>query len=139
MRRNSSQKFAGGCFLLVRQKEDTVIFLGTAFLIHEEGYLLTAAHLIEEDRKNLMVARPQDPDDFTAISMDNVSALAVTVEGLDPIHNAALLKLTRKRHIETPDHLAGVVDTTPWEIPWSASVFPSDTRTSTAWRCREPA
>ena len=121
---NTAQKFAGGCFLLVRRKENTVIFLGTAFLIHEEGYLLTAAHLIEEDRENLMVARAQEPDDFTTISLDNVSAMAVSVEGVDAIHNAALLKLAAKRFIETPDHLAGVVENTALGAPLVCLGFP---------------
>jgi len=111
MLKNVSQKFSGGCFLLVRRNEEAVIFLGTAFLIHEEGYLLTAAHLLEDNPEDLMVARPNDPDDFTPLSLDSVTPIGITVEKVDKVHNTALLRLSRKLHIGTPDHLAGQIDT----------------------------
>ena len=107
MFKNLSQTYAGGCFLLVRKKEDSVLFLGTCFIIHQEGYLLTAAHLIEGDTQDLMIAVPQDPENFTPLNQESVYAMAVELDSMDTIHNAALLKIKSEVPIETPDHLAG--------------------------------
>lgn len=100
-----SQKFSGGCFLLVRKKKDTIFFLGTAFLVNDNGYLLTASHLLERDHENLMVALPQKPDEFTPLSLESFPALPVEVKQADRVHNTALLKLVRPLGIDTPDHL----------------------------------
>lgn len=111
MFKNISQKFTGSCFLLVRKKEESVIFLGTTFVIHEEGYLLTASHLLEENYEDLMPVRPNNPEEFTPLSMDEVSAIPLQVVKIDPVNNTAVLKFAREISIETPDHLMGAVDT----------------------------
>jgi serine protease Do len=110
MYKKSGQKFLGACFLLVRKQENSVVFLGTAFLVHEKGYLLTAAHLIAEGFEDLMVAKPLDPEDFSILSMDEVGAVAVNVVKVDVYNNVAVLKLEKEFLIETPDHLIGQVD-----------------------------
>ena len=102
-----SQKFSGSCFLLVRKDKDTALFLGTAFLVHEKGYLLTAAHLMEGDEENLMAVRPQDPDAFSSLSMDRVAAMELETVRMDKVHNTALLKFKRDLQISTPDYLLG--------------------------------
>jgi serine protease Do len=112
MYKNTAMKFSSGCFLLVRKKGNSVFFLGTAFLIHEEGYLLTAAHLLENNKDNLMVVKPLEPDGFTQVSFDTVSAIEVEAIEIDSVHNAALLKFRTKFNIETPDHLAGSAEST---------------------------
>lgn len=110
MNNNSEQKFLGSCFILVRKHENSVIFLGTAFLVHDKGFLLTASHLLANDFENLMVAKPQDPEDFTSLSLDEVAAVDVEVVKSDDYHNVALIKLKRDFVIETPDFLMGNVD-----------------------------
>ena len=105
-----SQKFSSGSFLLVKKNEDSVVFLGTAFLVHEEGYLLTAAHLLGDGTEELLVAPAKDPDDFSALSLDSVSAMLVEPVKVDRVHNTALLKLVRTFHIEAPDRLLGSID-----------------------------
>ena len=110
MLQDVSQKFAGGCMMLVRKKESAVVFLGTAFLMHDDGYLLTAAHLIEEDPEGLMVVPTSNPDDFMPISLDRVSAMSVSVTAVDTVHNAALLEIDRNLRIRTPDHLGGTTE-----------------------------
>ena len=112
MYKNTALKFASGCFLLVRRQGDSVIFLGTTFLINDEGFLLTAAHLLENDPEGLMVVRPHDIDEFTPFSFDTVTAIEVDAVDIDSVHNVALLKLRKKFHIESPDHLSGSADTT---------------------------
>ncbi|MCF7933430.1 MAG: serine protease [Spirochaetia bacterium] len=113
MYKNPGQKFTGACFLLVRKQQDTVVFLGTAFLVHESGYLLTAAHLIEGDHQHLMVARPNDPESFSPLSMEEVGASEVELVSVDTVHNSAVLKLKRSYVIATPDHLIGHADNLP--------------------------
>lgn len=110
MYKNSGQKFIGACFILVRKQENSVVFLGTAFLVHEKGYLLTAAHIISNDNDNLMVARVKNPEDFSQLSIDEVAAVNVDVIKTDAYHNIALLKLQKGYLIETPDYLIGQVD-----------------------------
>jgi serine protease Do len=110
MLQDISQKFAGGCMMLVRKKENAVVFLGTAFLMHDDGYLLTAAHLMQDDPEGLMVVRGVNPDDFVPISLDTVSAMSVSVSAVDEVHNVALLEIDRNLHINTPDHLAGTME-----------------------------
>jgi serine protease Do len=110
MYKNPGQKFIGACFILLRKREDSVMFLGTAFLVHDKGYLLTATHIIENDFENLMVAKPQDLEEFSKLSLDEVAAVSVDVVKTDAYHNVALLKLKKGFIIETPDYLMGQVD-----------------------------
>jgi serine protease Do len=110
MYKNTGQKFIGACFILVRKQENSVVFLGTAFLVHDKGYLLSAAHIIGDDLENLMVARAKDPEDFSKLSLDEVSAVGVDVKKIDAYHNVAVLKLQKDFLIETPDYLIGQVD-----------------------------
>jgi len=110
MHRNIAQKFSGSCFLLVRKREDNVLFLGTAFIIHEEGYLLTASHLLEENYEGIMAVRPSDPDDFSPLSLEMVHAMPLDTVKVDHENNTALLRFSGKMAIETPDHLIGSSD-----------------------------
>ncbi|MBK5200197.1 MAG: trypsin-like peptidase domain-containing protein [Spirochaetaceae bacterium] len=110
MYKNLGQKFIGACFILLRKRADSVVFLGTAFLVHDKGYLLTTSHIIGDDFENLMVARPHDPEDFSKLSLDEIAAVSVTVVQTDAYHNVALLELKKGFIIETPDYLIGQVD-----------------------------
>jgi serine protease Do len=106
-----SQKYAGGCFFLLRQQqEDVVVFLGTAFLVHEQGYLLTATYLLEENYEGLMVARPSNPEAFSPLSLDVVQAIPVEVVKADHTTNTTLLHFTKPLIIDTPDHIVGNVE-----------------------------
>lgn len=93
--------------MLVRRRESAVVFLGTAFLMHGEGYLLTAAHLLEGDPEGVMVVPTANPDDFVPISLETVPAMSVSVAAVDKVHNVAVLEIDRNLHIKTPDHLGG--------------------------------
>lgn len=110
MYKNPGQKFLGACFILVRKQEDSVVFLGTAFLVHEKGYILTTSHILENDFENIMVVKPNDPEDFSPLSLNEVTAADVEVVKTDAYHNVALLKLKKDYLIETPDHLLGNVE-----------------------------
>lgn len=111
MLQDASLKFSGGCMMLVRKRGGAVVFLGTAFLMHDDGYLLTAAHLIGDDAEDLMVVRAKNPEEFVPISLDEVPAMGVSVSAIDKVHNVALLEIDRNLRIETPDHLVGAAAT----------------------------
>lgn len=105
-----SQKYAGGCFYLLRKKDESVVFLGTAFLIHEDGYLLTATYLLEENYEGLMVGRPSNPEAFSPLSLDTVQAIPLKVIQADYDTNTALLQITKPLIINAPDHMIGNAD-----------------------------
>ena len=107
MFKHISQKYAGGCFYLLRQKDETVVFLGTAFLVHEEGYLLTATYLLEDNYEGLMVGRPSNPEAFSPLSLDTVQAIALEVVKADHDTNTTLLRFSNPLIINAPDHLVG--------------------------------
>lgn len=105
------QKFRGGCMMLVREVESDLSFLGTAFLVHPEGYLLTAAHLIHLSEGLHVV--PTDPtDEFTPMTIDRAAALPVSVVASDNAHDSALLRITQPLDIAVPDDFLGSADQT---------------------------
>ncbi|MBK5931563.1 hypothetical protein CCR82_13805 [Halochromatium salexigens] len=106
MLQNMSQKFRGGCLMLVRDNDGTVDFLGTAFVVHSEGYLLTAAHLVSE-ADGLRVVPTPSGGEFQPISFDRVAAMAVSVARRDSAHDVALLKIDEGLDISVPDDFLG--------------------------------
>jgi len=110
MYKHSAQKYSGGCFYLLRKKEDAAVFLGTAFIAHQGGYLLTASHLIGDDHEGLMAGRPGPGEEFLPLSLETVQALPLEVITADPSTNTALLKFSRHVVLDTPDHLLGNVE-----------------------------
>jgi serine protease Do len=101
-----SQKFRSGCMMLARQSEGAIEFLGTAFIVHRDGYLLTAAHLVEKTDR-LVVVPTVFTDDFAPITVDRVAAMSVTVAQRDADNDVALLKLEQAIGIDVPDDFLG--------------------------------
>lgn len=100
------QKFSGGCMMVMRRHGDGVSFLGTAFLVHESGYLLTVAHILPKEGKLLVV--PGDPgSDFTPVSQKRVTTLPVSIARHDPDRDVALLKIEQQVEMRLPDHFLG--------------------------------
>lgn len=110
MLKDISQKFTSGTVMLLRRKKGTVVFLGSACLIHQDGYLVTAAHLFGEDEQDLMISKALDVQSFTPLYTPNVHAHRVTVRAVDRIHNVAILQLLSEHVISAPDHLVGLPD-----------------------------
>ncbi len=97
--------------MLLRDDGHQVAFLGTAFVVDHHGYLLTAAHLVNNPT-NLCVAPTDAGDGFIPMTFERVAAIPARVAQLDAAHGAALLKLEQEQsiNIQTPDDFLGTAE-----------------------------
>lgn len=91
-------------------EQNHLVFLGTAFVIHPDGYLLTAAHAVSM-QKNLMVVPVSPEDDFMPMISASFRAIPVNVAGADLEHDIALLQFTDEVGMNMPDHILGAPET----------------------------
>jgi len=92
--------------MLGRDRGDAVAFLGTAFLVHGRGYLLTAAHLTVNEQ-GLLVIPSTFGDEFAPLILGSVSAMPVKVVSRDVDRDIALLKIEQDIDISVPDDFLG--------------------------------
>lgn len=111
------EQYRGACMLLLRQENEAVVFMGTAFMVHPEGYMLTAAHLLN-DMREVMVAPRNFEDEFAPPWSETVTPMAATVCAMDKEHDVALLRFKDVHELSMPDHVIGV----PEEIPMGSQV-----------------
>lgn len=104
-------RFRGGCMMLMREEQDNAIFMGTAFLVHPEGYVLTAAHLLSNYRENLYVTPRDYGNAFAPMQTDAVTPLPAEVRQVDADRDLALLHIPVTTEITMPDHVIGVPET----------------------------
>lgn len=103
------QRYEAGCMMLMRREGGAVLFLGTSFLVHPDGYLLTAAHLAADAED--LVAVPYYPSEgFAPLTTENVHPIGVAVAQVNEARNVALLKLEADLEIGAPDHIIGNTD-----------------------------
>ena len=95
--------------MLFQREGNEVAFRGTAFLIHPEGYLLTAAHLIT-GHQHLMVVQMDETEGFSPVRTETVSPYPVNVKQLDMDRDLALLKFEQNIEISMPTHVMGAPD-----------------------------
>lgn len=110
-------QYKKGCMMLFRREGGEVTFLGSAFLVHPEGYLLTASHLLKADQE-LMVVPIEEADGFEAVHIDTVTPIGVEVRRLDSNRDLALLRFTQEIEVSMPDHVMGI----PQDVPVGNSV-----------------
>jgi len=106
-----SQKFRGGCMMLVCDDAQQLTFLGTAFLVHAQGYLLTAAHLVQSS-ESLHVVPTTSSGEFLPMTFERVAAMPVSVVAMDAAHDTALLKIEQDLDIGVPDDFLGSSENT---------------------------
>lgn len=99
-------KFSQGCMMLARRRGDAVEFLGSSFVVHRRGYLLTAAHLVS-DSEGLVVVPHEPHEDFAPMTAHTVAAMPVSVAACDAEHDVALLQLDPDVDIGVPDDYVG--------------------------------
>ena len=117
MYRKLAALHAPACVMLARQPGDALDPVGTAFLCHNKGYLLTSAHAINLTDK-LFIVQPPPIDQFNPSTVaGQVSAHLVTVAQYDATNDVALLKLLDAT-VVVPPNLWGDED----KIPAGASI-----------------
>lgn len=104
-----SHKFRSGCMMLARSQDESINFLGSAFLVHGNGYLLTAAHLTSQEQ-GLVVVPTTFSDEFSPMVFDRVAAMDVEVRQRDIEHDVALLRIKQDIAIGVPDDFLGSTD-----------------------------
>jgi serine protease Do len=113
MFRNSVKHHAAGCAMLARRVDDkTINLIGTAFLCHTKGYLLTAAHAFSlTDRIGFVPPAPVDQ--FNPSQLTNFSFIAATVAQYDAANDVALLKIDESATVTVPTGIFGTDDLAP--------------------------
>ncbi len=104
-----SHKFRSGCMMLMHDEQGQVAFLGSAFLVHRAGHLLTAAHIVT-DPSGLLVVPTSLTTGFAPMTFDRVAAMPVTVVGADMEHDVALLRIDQELEIAVPDDFLAPTD-----------------------------
>lgn len=101
-----SQRYQGSCMMVMQRTGDEVTFLGSAFLVHPDGYLLTAARILG-DGSNLVIVPPQAAEEFVPVTREEVAPVPVEVVSKELARDVALLKLTPELEINMPDGILG--------------------------------
>lgn len=109
---SASHKYQHATMMLMRQHgEGGAIFLGTAFICHSEGFLLTVKHLYGDNPDDLVVVPARSTDEYQTIVREEVAPLPVRVVAEDPGSDVALLRFEPALTFQTPDHLIGNSET----------------------------
>lgn len=107
MLKKIAQQHSGGCLMIVRHKNDGgVEFIGSGFLCHSGGYVLTCAHSINLTDK-LAVIPPQPINDFNQLTLERVNVINVNVAQYNAENDVALLKITEQQPIVVPENIFG--------------------------------
>lgn len=113
MFRMIAKHHGGGCAMLARQIDDkTIELLGTAFICHDKGYLLTAAHTFSLKDK-LGFVPPAPVDQFNSSQLNNFLFLPVSVAQFDAANDVALLKIANAGAVTVPPNIFGSDDLAP--------------------------
>lgn len=105
-------RYRNGCMGLYKMDEnDHLVFLGSAFLVHPAGYMLTVAQAVTL-QDNLMVVPVTAEDEFLPVSSPTFRAIPVRVAQMDPERDIALLAIEEEVEINMPDHVIGTPETT---------------------------
>lgn len=98
--------------MVFRREGEAVQFLGSAFLVHEDGYLLTVSHIIPQENANLIVVPPIPGNEFTPISHETVTSVPVKVVSRNLDRDIALLQMEQQIEMQLPDHFIGTAEST---------------------------
>lgn len=104
-----SQRFQGSCMMVMQRRGGEVTFLGSAFLAHPDGYVLTAARNVA-DGEGLLVVPPDASELFVPVTREEVSPVPVELVASDPARDVALLKLEPDLEINMPETILGSGD-----------------------------
>lgn len=101
-----SQRFQGSCMMIMRRVGGEVRFLGSGFLVHPEGYLVTAARFVAE-REGLVVVPPSGGSSFEPVTRAEVTPVPIDVVAVDEAHDVALILVRPDMEINMPSDILG--------------------------------
>ncbi|WP_022850934.1 S1 family peptidase [Limisalsivibrio acetivorans] len=104
-------RYKNGCLKLFVKEGDTISFVGTGFIVHEKGYLVTVAHILYS-QQNLVAVAEDTGDGFVPVVSQENYPMPVNVVDMDYDRDIALLKFDTDVNIEMPDHMIGTPDDT---------------------------
>jgi hypothetical protein len=87
-------RFTQLVYVIGRVTPDHVEMLGTGFLVHQDGRIVTTQHVTGSGGPNLVVLMPhtQSLDDYQDLSDTRCQIIPVSVAEIDPIRDLAVLK-----------------------------------------------
>jgi serine protease Do len=107
MLRKIAAQHGNGCLMIVRKTIDgTAEFVGSGFLCHSKGYVLTCAHSINLT-DNLAIVPPHPINDFNPLTFERLQLIDVNVAQFDAANDVALLKTSSPQSITVPDNIFG--------------------------------
>jgi serine protease Do len=106
MYKGIAQNHGGGCMMIVKKDDKGVDFIGSGFLCHSKGYILTCAHSINLTDK-LAILPPQPLNEFNQLTLDRVHPIDVTVVQHDPVNDVTLLKIVNPPSLSVPNNIFG--------------------------------
>jgi hypothetical protein len=95
--------------MVMRQSKGEVTFLASGFLVHPQGFLLTAARTVSGDSE-LVVVPPASGEGFSPVTHEEVSPVPVEVIDRNLERDVALLKLKPAMEINMPENILGFGD-----------------------------
>lgn len=106
MLRQVAKNHANACVMLVRldRTARAVNGVGSAFLCHNSGYLLTCAHTFALTDE-LGIVAPSQSDEFAPMSFEHAEVIEVKVAQYDAVNDVALLKLPDSAAVVVPNNL----------------------------------
>lgn len=110
MYRNLYKQHSQGVVMLAKQLENTVEFLGTGFLAHEKGYILTCSHIINPT-DSIVALFPPGLNTFNPMTLSQVKAIPLILVQNNPINDVSLLKITISIDVRVPINLLGETTT----------------------------
>ncbi|MGM0452393.1 MAG: S1 family peptidase [Thermodesulfobacteriota bacterium] len=116
-------QYKNACMMLFRREGEQVTFRGSTFMVHPDGYLLTAAHLIT-GKYELMAVPFEEPAGFTAVHSETVTPIPLEIRQMDRKSDMALLKFRQEIEISMPDHIMGLPEETPVGNSVACTGFP---------------
>jgi len=83
-----------------------VDFLGSAFAVRQDGYLLTAAEVVKGESQ-LLISPVEDALGFQPATREQLRCLGAELRGVDVGNNVALLKITDPIALRLPPDILG--------------------------------
>lgn len=101
-----SQRYQGSCMMVMQRAGSEVNFLGSGFLVHPAGYILTVARILGSG-EDLVVVPPPSGEVFTDLIREEVSPVPAELAARDMERDVALLKLEPDMEIQMPEGIFG--------------------------------